>query len=132
MRKFRGWSKDRNKYISPDEINQLFLRMDGRVFWYAYDGFEDVTDKIDIEFATTMFDMKRTEEFPEGQEIYVGDIARQEDGSRHLIIERSNGNFVKKLIKRKEHIYRPTQLDDIDSYPIEIIGNIKQNRNLLG
>ena len=66
MRKFRAWSKGRNEYISQDQIHQLYLRMDGRVFWHAYDGFEDVTDKIDIEFSTGHPDI-------DGQEVYDGD-----------------------------------------------------------
>jgi hypothetical protein len=50
--KYRAWDKKRKQYLSDKFISQLFLRQDGRLFWYSAKGHEDVTDYFDIEFST--------------------------------------------------------------------------------
>ena len=145
MKKFRAWSKDRNEYIPQDQIDQLFLRMDGRVFWHACDGFtengteryqilkEDVTDKIDIEFSTGRRDIKRTEEFPEGQEIYEGDKAKvnppfmEQDRDKIYVIRYSDHSF--DMASKTDEW--PKRGDGYSYYAgnwnnLEIIGNIHE------
>lgn len=49
--KFRAWNIKSKEYVSKEFLDQLFIRMDGRVIWYSYRRFEDVTDKFEIEFC---------------------------------------------------------------------------------
>lgn len=83
-------------------------------------------------------DNKRTKEFPEGQEIYEGDIIPSING-RHWLIEHSINDVGFILydglnsIRTIEGNFIPPRFsaDGRGYYDLEIIGNIHQDKNLL-
>jgi len=133
--KFRGWIKEKNQYMPQKQVDQLFIRMDGRVFWHSYKGLEDVTDKIDIEFSIGRFDKQRTDEFPEGQEIYQGDICKysiymgalQKFPVRHMVWVWSDAHcgFAMIDIRGKDYGYVASLIPE--EHEIEVIGTIHDN-----
>lgn len=132
MRKFRAWSKDQNRYIRRDQVDQLFLRMDGKVFWYDGDlpyllnTIEiEITDMVDIEFSIGKFDMKRTEEYPEGQEIYQGDILKDGCVVEFGVFETNDDNETEAIGFYRTDGQSKWGLDP--EYPETIIGTIHDN-----
>ena len=60
--RYRIWDTTQLKYIEEIFLDQVFLRQDGKVFWYSHAGFEDVTSRMIVEPFIGL------------KEFYVGDI----------------------------------------------------------
>ena len=115
MNKFRAWQKERKEYVHQRFLDQIFLNMDGRVIWYSYSGFEDVTDKFEIEFSVNI----------KGEEVFEGDIT----GSRCVVRLGEFGiddEYIGFYITDSQCKWGL----DAD-LPINIIGNIRENPELL-
>jgi len=118
--KYRAWDKELKRYLPDEFVNQLFLRCDGKLMWWgALIGFEDVSERFDIEFSTGLLDKA-------GMDIFEGDILKShgqvvwnDDEYRWSAIDLTWND------KREWH--------DIDylTSPFEIIGNIYQDSHLL-
>ena len=79
--KFRAWDEERKEYISQIFVDQLFLNMNGHIFWFSAEkGFEDVTDKFEIEFFTGLHNKN-------GKELdwWEGDILKSPDNEIGII-----------------------------------------------
>lgn len=75
----RGWDTKKNQMYSPEEMgkDQLCLSPDGRGFVNvsgASTRLSKYYSHIKPLMSTGLKDKKRTEEYPEGQEIFEGDI----------------------------------------------------------
>ncbi len=112
MIKFRVWHKENKQYMGKILIDHLFLNMAGRVLLRVNQGsrgsresFEDITDKVDIEFCTGKKAINK-------EDVYEGDIEKSRiNGDCHLIKRLYDGNPL------------------YPSSTIEIIGNIKESPN---
>jgi hypothetical protein len=80
--KFRLWDKKYNVIWYQDFCSDTYITLYGKVHeigeYSTYGGggktVDDVSEQYEIMQYTGLKDKKRTEQFPEGQEIYEGDI----------------------------------------------------------
>ena len=117
LTKYRVWCKDKGRFLSDNFLGQLFLRKDGNVVWYSVEkGFEDITDRIDIEFYTGIKDMSN-------KEICEGDVVTGLNGC---------GKRDRREVEYLGACFYPLQ-DDDEFYwsDIEIIGNVHDDPHLL-
>lgn len=71
--KFRAWDKVNKKYI----YNPYLHFVDGESFYLFENGKLQSYLEIELEQFTGLRDGKRTKEYPEGQEMYEGDISKR-------------------------------------------------------
>lgn len=138
--KFRAWDGKKMQYdVFPTSNNTV-----GR--WVETGGGIELRfcdsggTKVDIMQFTGLKDKKRTEEYPEGQEIYEGDLFKTTDKhgySSNCIVEvlfdKESSAFVAQLNRQDELEVGAELLPDYKrNFPdsFEIIGNIHQNPEL--
>jgi uncharacterized phage protein (TIGR01671 family) len=135
--KFQAWDTKRKKMWSAEEMgkDQLTLSPDGSGFINVSGALtklsQYLTHLIPLQF-TGLKDKKRTEKYPEGQEIYEGDIVEFDvinpiwDEEKHEVKEHRPETW-RKVIEYKAPKFV------IHWYPakIEVIGNIYENPGLL-
>ena len=131
--KFRAWDKEKNKMV----INSWRMKIDmfGNILWSIdhYDGTlnlierEEINgnDRFELMQFTGLRDSKRTAEYPEGQEIYEGDIVHCLGG------EYCQGYW--EFDYKFEVKFDPEQWPYLtETEHTEVIGNIYDNPTLLG
>lgn len=136
--KFRAWIPDN---YAPGLKGMIYDYTDKNVFRIA--GFDSKHVKV-MQF-TGLKDGKRTKEFPEGQEIYDGDIVRT-PATPHLtcdylvgVVEWSQDMFsnwyaeyyVNWHGRRETHNSSFHELEKSKLFPLTVIGNIYENPELL-
>ncbi len=122
--KFRAWDKHQEKWVTEE----CSLGMNGEVQIPNLISFIRQVEDIVVVQYTGLKDKKRTEEYPEGQEIYEGDICL----TRGFLVV--NGKQT-----RPEHRFEVEQTIEAwykalclgSSNNIEVIGNIYENKELL-
>ena len=141
--KFRAWDKFYQggaRYVPYTFLNQLFIDMEGRLIWHSHSGFEDVTDKFDIEFCTGRKDKN-------GKLIFEGHIVKHQvncvngdvrdaitgevyykNGCHHVKADVSIGNQWDGGIGHKK---LSDVVSEFKQFSCEIIGNIHENPELL-
>ena len=116
--KFRAWDMERNEWCYSDTngLHDFFYGLqDGQL------------DRETLGESTGLHDKKRTEEYPEGQEIYEGDIVTEDEQLWKIVWD------VNKLAGFE------AQNEDDENYYLggagwercEVIGNIYENPELL-
>lgn len=82
---FRIWDKERCKYFYFDTIDLIYPLFSVRTFVFPL-----LKSGVEKERNTGLRDCKRTEEYPEGQKIFEGDIVsvkrKQVNGSLHKFV----------------------------------------------
>lgn len=114
--KFRIWDKVSKTMFHPMTLEKL---MEG---WG--------TSGMDLVFMqyTGLRDGKRTTEYPEGQEIYEGDICEDARGFRFVVVWDDNARFLGRGIGVwKEYIRYVGQ----EKPAVEVIGNVWEDSDLL-
>jgi len=126
--KFRAWDKENGKMLAPMGLWDIrdVGRDDeggGSIFVNSkYNLYED-SDYIFMQY-TGLKDKKRTKEFPDGQEIYEGDILQRK--GKEYDGKEFNDIFVATI----PEVYMESELEPI-MYDVEVIGNIYENKELL-
>lgn len=116
--KFRVWVDEYNEDIEVVGKEMIYCdKMGFKENTYNLSEFFELTELGDpIMQYTGLKDKKRTKEFPEGQEIYEGDIVSQEPTTRPMAV-----HWVE-----DRACFQPFQLDrDIKEW--EVIGNIYED-----
>ncbi len=151
--KFRAWDRKRGvmfpvhsmnfgkidnelKYISGVDIHDKDSRFDGDVF---YGGSIDkmtgtpLQPRFELMQFTGLRDSKRTEKYPEGQEIYEGDVVRGRwlnEGEDLLgVVVFHDAGFIVKRINGPDKDKWDLLHTSVDGY--KVIGNIHDNPDLL-
>ena len=123
--KFRDWDEEKKEMYIPLEI-----QFSGNVSFYKDGPITTLTPHIlHLMQYIGLKDKKRTKEFPEGQEIYEGDILRVR-GRKKVGYYNSEVIYQKQGFTLKSN---KTYLND-DScllVGVEVIGNIHQNPELI-
>lgn len=121
--KFRAWDKANNKWLSDDFVKQLFLAMNGKLYWFSHAGIDEVTGLFDVVFYIGLKDKYETE-------AYQGDIVKDPfSGMTWLISYHENGRWYLETIRSDcEHW---AAIDIIHIADFEIIGNEFQNPEIL-
>jgi len=120
--KFRAWNKELFvMYTIEKELKHKNLWAIPK----AIGGILDYPNGVLMQY-TGLKDKKRTKEYPEGQEIYEGDIVEhiETDKGWHTTQEYKKINVI-----RMEHYNKYTDLWSF--YKYEVIGNIYENPELL-
>ena len=118
--RFRAWDKEKKvMFIIFDSTNQTE--------WYL----PHWKDNFEVTQYTGLKDKKRTEQYPEGQEIYEGDIVSckmavdpQKEAYRGEVVYKINYDGPGFEVKTKKGNY-------LFAYKTEVIGNIYENPELL-
>lgn len=128
--KFRAWSINNNCYVSID-IHATPLRYNPSTGQMYYDGL-NVTSQYIMEQYIGRKDCKRTKEFPEGQEIYEGDIVKCKTQVGHIKFDYCTVVYCSQYASYKCATNRDTFTGLTHHYEnIEIIGNKHENPELL-
>ena len=154
--KYRGISKETGNAVYGSLVNNIYklsatgefipyifttdncekcdmvLKCDNNEEFFGCDSaFVEVVPGTEAQF-TGLKDCKRTEEFPEGQEIYEGDIVDFRRGERRLYIAFNSGQWnMCGDLKDPNADYRLLDHYIKHDGPIEKIGNIHDNPELL-
>lgn len=123
--KFRAWHKIRKEMYQVHGWHSEFVFKD-TFDGVGNDGNPDKLEDVELMQFTGLKDSKRTEKYPEGQDIYEGDIVK----TTHIIsiglIEYKNKGFLIKDLNQDIYVGDRYNWNDI-----EIIGNIHENPELL-
>ncbi len=139
--KFRAWSDSGKKFYYSNDEAYLLKEYDG-VLWLIEDiGFyspeKEAKEYLKIGLAieyTGLKDKKRTEEYPEGQDIYDEDIVRMDLGSMGMVV-----GFIKYSTVESDECFGGFffyELDeDCNGFSLgklmveksEVIGNVREN-----
>ena len=110
--KFRVWSD--GGWVSPDYIDR-----EGYAHW-SENSIPSSTKEI--EFFIGIKDSKRTEEFPDGEEIYEGDIIEISSGKYIIMYDSDTACYC-----FSSRLMRPIfKMKDDDYFNMKIIGNIHE------
>ena len=131
--KFRAWGIDRKAY---DEVDGCLLHLADGELWECSSGAygmdrECVTKNFILEQYLGRNDATRTEEFPEGKPVYVGDIVKFSDHS-YLAEVKYYPEYAAFLFDSHTEDTRNNPMTGmcwVDDF--EVIGNIHQNPELL-
>ena len=122
--KFRAWDKDSESMIYPD------AKENSRVSNYTMNAWCDSEgERTVLEQFTGLYDKKRTEEFPNGQPIYEGDIVKRTVNMRHYA--ECDG-----IVVEKHRVFYsgieilPFSETSINMDEFEVIGNVHENKEL--
>ena len=135
--KFRAWDKESELMSLPFEVGVTFDDLKWRHIPYKIVSYD--TDYIVMQY-TGLKDKKRTEEYPEGQEIYEGDIVAwetQQDGLSPIYRHKAPVEYdVGRCIWRPLGVWKQDLNNPTDGYyysqviMFEVIGNIYENPEL--
>lgn len=146
--KFRVWDNENNKYFEPTymayagKLEELVMKPTGRLMIRTMDEFIDESmfpNRFIFELSTGLKDNQRTEEHPEGQEIYEGDIEKDNDGRIFIIKFGEHGQsgwtdcselgFFAYCAEEKYRNWgiREDLIFWIRDAGLEVIGNIREN-----
>lgn len=150
--KFRVWDNENNKYFEPTymayagKLEELVMKPNGRLAIRTMDEFIDESmfpNRFIVELSTGLKDSQRTEEHPEGQEIYEGEIAKDNYGRIFFIKfgeygqsgckDSSELGFFAYCAEKKYRNWgiRKDLIFWIRDAGLEVIGNIRENPELL-
>ena len=119
--KFRVWvkSKAQMDYYQPFTFDCLMSQQNSQ---------SEAEDFIIMQYIEVN-DKKRTKEYPEGQEIYEGDIliSDEEDSMNKILIAEDFHEFIYEVMYSEEH----SGLGGYSRKDIKVIGNIYSNPELL-
>lgn len=141
MREMRFRGKDFNGewvygslIVLPDKI--LITGNDNGLGEHTYKSYR--VDPATVGQFTGLRDIQRTEEFPDGQEIYEGDVLQSQVGDNHIWrVLFEDGSFVLEQINglkrrgQKKHAQDFCCEDDIYLYQLVVVGNVHDNPELL-
>ena len=125
--KYRAWDKEEKRFWTQKEMTEI------GGYYYNW-GLGNYDGRFILMEYTGLKDKKRTKEYPDGQEIYEGDIVyattRGEQFETEIAIIRWS-DYLKCLIAYS----KDTDIDDClpigRFYEFEVIGNIYENSDLL-
>ena len=132
--KFRYYEKSTGKLIYPRGANEDWY---GEVYLHENGAMQDIRLGSCVnrhrqglgvlEQFTGLYDNKRTEEFPNGQPIYEGDIVQWEDSTNE---EYYGGGVIypKEPIEFKGGAFYPICM--MPEIEFEVIGNVHENKEL--
>jgi uncharacterized phage protein (TIGR01671 family) len=128
--KFRAWNN-----IEMKNVDQITFT---KKTWLCEDGYGvsmPYQPSVTLMQYTGLKDKKRTEQFPEGQEIYEGDILADKNNLdvSMTIVEYDEflGSYIFKHLA-EESLYFRNETYSIYITEVEVIGNVYQNPELLG
>lgn len=116
--KFRAWDKDR---MLMDYISDLYWFEENGVHNSRGDG---LYANYELMTYSGMNDSKRTDEFPQGQEVYEGDIIKDFKGNTYKVIF-FNGMF---LAEAPSEVIGRKDLVLVLSDGAYVLGNVYENR----
>lgn len=137
--KFRAWDNENNKYFEPTymayvgEVEDLQIGLNGRLSLRTMYEFIDESlfpGRFIVEPYTGLKDCKRTEEYPDGQEIYKGDIVvfKNVFSKDNHVGEVRYYSGCKPISDDGNH---SVDLAETNNEDLEVIGNIRENPELL-
>ena len=142
--KFRGKKLDGGEWIYGSYLHQYYsIKNQGLIDAIAYTDrnqtFRPQVDPKTVGQFTGLRDNKRTEEYPEGQEVYESDLC-EKDGKIYQVVWMSNcAKWGLKVIKTSTVLTRnmvfPLQqyiCGGITGTNFEVIGNVYEHHHLLG
>ena len=109
--KFKLWHKGFKKFFTTNYSDQISMMPDGNIFWMG----ECETDNFIILQYTGLKDEN-------GREIYEGDIVRHATWGDVYEVIFEDGGF---------YVLSSYDFQTINEYPLEVIGNIFENPELL-
>jgi uncharacterized phage protein (TIGR01671 family) len=124
--KFRAWDTERKKFVTPEDAEEAYINWENNYL------VKHCT--LTLMQYTGLKDSKRTKEYPEGQEIYEGDICELDGGGERtskMKVGFENGCFVvyPDWLKEKKAIELKWYTDWREEImTIEVIGNIYENK----
>ena len=119
INEFRAWDKLNKKMISHNELFRVDCSNEYPFLALLKNFYQEDLDVIVMQY-TGLKDSKRTDEYPEGQKIFEGDITNRG------FVEWWKGKF--QVVNKNGQCY-----DDLCwcHHQIEVIGNIHKNPELL-
>lgn len=145
MRQYRGKRSDNDEWVygwrfvckhgkqeyiisdnySAQELSYTPALLDNKIAWH-----EVIPESVGQ--STGLKDKKRTKEYPDGVEIYEGDICRWVDTEGRVYIKEVNWDEGMLCWKFGVMVYHRLVESGYYQTEMEVIGNIHQNPELLG
>lgn len=125
--RYRVWCRNNNEW----EKDEMFLAEDGSLYHVLRNGRLQRCrpDTHTVQFFTGLRDSKRTEDFPEGQEIHKGDICLNKYG-KYLLVDWDNYNARWILCRDIDTWYSELDTFNIQQWELEVVGNIFESMGL--